>query len=486
MSCQHPNIVYILADDLGYGDLSCFNEHGSLHTVNLDRMASGGVRFLNAHANSAVCTPTRYGVLTGRYCWRSWLKSGVVGGYTRALLDSQRTTVASFLRQHGYHTACFGKWHLGMDWVRTGDRDWDVDFSQPVKNGPVDLGFAQFFGISASLDMPPYAYIENDRVTEIPDAISRCVDSKGFWREGATSPDFRHVEVLPNLTRRACEYIRQRAGQTTPFFCYVPLPAPHTPILPTEQFIGTSNTNFYGDFVLQMDWTVGRILAALEETGQADNTLVVFTSDNGCSPMADFAELAKAGHNPSYCFRGHKADIFEGGHRVPFIARWPERIRPGSTRRQVICLTDLLATCADIVGESVPEGAGEDSFSILPAMSGAAGDDPVRPATVLHSMNGSFGIRRENWKLEMCPGSGGWSHPRPNSDEIGGLPPVQLYDLDNDPGETCNLQAHHPALVAELRETLTRLILNGRSTPGGVLRNDGTEYWEQLSWIRQC
>ncbi len=483
MSSQRPNIVYILADDLGYGDLSCFNEAGKLHTEHLDRMASQGVRFVNAHANAAVCTPTRYGVMTGRYCWRSWLKSGVVGGYTRALLNPDRVTVASFLRDHGYHTACFGKWHLGLDWVQTGENPWDVDFSQPIENGPFDVGFDHYFGISASLDMPPYAYIQDNRVTELPNAVSRSVDGKGFWRDGAISPDFRHVEVLPTLTRRACEYIRQRAGQDDPFFCYVPLPAPHTPILPTPEFVGTSNTNFYGDFVLQMDWTVGQILQALEDSGQSDNTLVVFTSDNGCSPMADFAELAKVEHNPSYRFRGHKADIYEGGHHVPFIARWPERIEPGMTRQQVICLTDLMATCADVIGETMPDGAGEDSFSILPALTGEAGDDQVRPGTVLHSINGAFAIRRENWKLEMCPGSAGWSYPHPNTDEVKGLPPIQLYDLERDVGETTNVQADHPEIVADLREMLTQFILNGRSTPGEPLENDGTQYWEQLSWI---
>ncbi|MCF7854630.1 MAG: arylsulfatase [Candidatus Pacebacteria bacterium] len=483
MTTNRPNIVYILADDMGYGDVSCFNEDGKLQTGCLDQLAEEGVVFRHAHANSAVCTPTRYGIMTGRYCWRSRLKSGVVFGYTPSLLENDRMTVARFLKKHGYRTACFGKWHLGIDWAKDGEEEWEVDFTKPVRNGPSDLGFDYYFGISASLDMPPYVYLENDRVTQLPDGISRNVDSKGYWREGPIAPDFRHVEVLPELTRRVTEYIHRQANNSEPFFLYFPMPAPHTPILPTERFVGSSNTNAYGDFVLQVDDTVGSVMRALHESGQSENTLVIYTSDNGCSPMANFEELASVGHNPSYKFRGHKADIFEGGHRIPFIARWPARIPAGSVSDEIICLTDLMRTCAAIVDDRLPANAGEDSFNILPALVGDDYERPLRPGTVLHSINGSFAIREGNWKLEMCPGSGGWSEPRPDSDEVVGLPPIQLYDLAADVGETTNVCDDHPEVVNRLRAMLIKYIREGRSTPGETQDNEAVDNWPQLAWM---
>ncbi len=493
MADQAPNIVYILADDLGFGDLSCFNEESQVKTPHLDKLAREGRRFFNAHANSAVCTPTRYGILTGRYCWRSRLKGGVVGGYTPSLIESDRMTAASFLQNRGYHTACLGKWHLGLDWPsRTPDNagappadEDEVDFSKPVRGGPVDFGFDYFYGISASLDMPPYSYIHNDRVTRIPDRLTRNVDTKAFWREGLTSSDFRHVEVMPRLTEEAVSYVHARSDDGAPFFLYFPLPAPHTPIMPVDQFQGASNTNLYGDFVMQVDWTVGQVMQALEDTNQAENTLFIFTSDNGCSPLADFQELLSVGHNPSYHFRGHKADIFEGGHRIPFIARWPARIPANTVSQEIICLTDLLATCAELLGGELPPDAGEDSFSILDPLLGIERNEPVRPGTVLHSINGSFAIRRGRWKLEMCPDSGGWSYPRPSTDSVEGLPRIQLYDLLNDVGESNNVQADNPDKVEELRTLLTTFVRNGRSTPGPPQENVDDCNWEQLWWMHE-
>jgi len=402
-------------------------------------------------------------------------------------------TVASLLKKHGYRTACIGKWHLGLNWSTTDGRipkdsskeeGENVDFTKPIQGGPTELGFDYFFGISASLDMPPYVYIENDRVTALPDHETENKDYQAFWRKGPTGADFKHEEVLNKITEKAVEFI-ERQSKEKPFFLYFPLTAPHTPILPTEVFRGKSGTNDYGDFVLQVDWSVGQVMKALEKNGLNDNTLFILTSDNGCSPRADFEELKKFGHNPSYVFRGHKADIFEGGHRIPFIARWPGKIKPGSKSNETICLTDLMATCAAIVGVTLPDNAGEDSYNILPVLLGESYEKPLREATVHHSVNGSFSIRQGKWKLEMCPGSGGWSYPRPGRDDMSGLPPIQLYDLENDVGEKINVYDKYPEVVEKLTNLLTAYVKNGRSTPGAPQKNDGPEWWPQLTWIKK-
>lgn len=302
-----PNIVYILADDMGYGDVSCMNEDSKISTVNMDRVASEGMIFSDAHSSSAVCTPSRYSILTGRYCWRSWLKQGVTFGYDRSLIDHGRKTVASLLREQGYATACIGKWHLGWKWPLKGRQESDVDFEKPITEGPTTVGFDYFFGISASLDMPPYVYVENDRPTAVPDRIVPANTGKAFWRKGPIAPDFKHEEVLPKLTEKAVEFIERNAKQHSPFFLYFPLPAPHTPILPSPAFQGKSGTNEYGDFCLHVDDVVGRISETLEKHGLAENTILIFTSDNGCSPEANFEELAKAGHHPAIRFKcGHQ------------------------------------------------------------------------------------------------------------------------------------------------------------------------------------
>ncbi len=489
---DHPNIIYILADDLGYGDLSCLNENSKLHTINIDKLGRDGVIFTDAHSGSAVCTPTRYGILTGRYSWRSRLKSGVLWGYSRPLIPKERLTVASLLKRNGYTTGCIGKWHLGMDWHHTDDvvpldspneKAKHIDFSQPIQNGPNALGFDYFFGISASLDMEPYFYIENDRITALPDRETENTGRKEFWRKGPIGADFQHIEVLPKLTEKAVEFVNQHAGQ--PFFLYFPLPAPHTPILPTDDFVGKSKTNSYGDFVLQVDWSVGQILDALKSNRLEENTLIIFTSDNGCAPHVDFAELERFGHNPNYVFRGHKADIYEGGHHIPFIARWPNKIKAGSKCDATICLTDFIATCAGIVKEKLPDNAGEDSYNLLPFLMNRFDKSHFREATVHHSVNGNFSIRQGKWKLVLCPGSGGWSSPRPNSEEAKNLPPIQLYDLENDIAETRNVYDQSPEVVEKLTRLLSRYIQNGRSTPGIPQKNDEPTDWPQLHWMNR-
>lgn len=481
-----PNIVYILADDMGYGDLSCLNPESRIRTRWLDKLAQEGMVFTDAHASSAVCTPSRYSILTGRYNWRSILKEFVLLGYDEPIIEEGRLTVASLLKQAGYHSACIGKWHLGWEWGKNGPEKEDIDFGKPIRRGPVEAGFDYFFGISASLDMPPYVYVENDRVTAIPDRfIEAAPVGKGFYREGVIAPNFRHAEVLPELTDRAEAYVRDRADRDQPFFLYFPLPAPHTPILPLKDFQGKSGVGAYGDFCLQVDHVCGRLMDVLEEKGIAENTIFIFTSDNGCSPMAGVKELVAAGHHPSYVFRGYKADIYEGGHRIPLVLRWPGHIPAGSACDETVCLTDLFATLADFLGLDTPPDAAEDSVSNVPLWLGKAVDSPLREATVHTSIDGSLSIRKGDWKLVMCPGSGGWSHPLPG-EECENLPPVQLYHLGGDIGERSNLAETKPEKVAELRELLTVYVRRGRSTPGPAQPNTGGDVWKQLWWMVQA
>ncbi len=494
-----PNIIYILCDDLGYGDVKCLNPAGKIATPNMDRLAAGGMIFTDAHTPSSVCTPTRYGVLTGRYNWRSRLQSFVLGGLSPRLIEPDRLTVASLLKQHGYFTACIGKWHLGMDWeklpgkdvnelnIETPEQVRNVDYAQPIRNGPTSVGFDYYFGISASLDMVPYTFIENDRVTKLPTEDRQFPLTEGReskpTRLGPAAPGFATSDVLPTLTRKVVETIGQRAADAKsgkPFFLYVPLNSPHTPIAPSVAWQGKSGISPYADFVMQTDAAIGEMLRALDEQGIAENTLVIMTSDNGCSPQANFPDLATHGHNPSAQFRGNKADAFDGGHRVPFLVRWPAKIKAGTTSDQLICLTDFMATCAEVVGAKLPDTAGEDSASILPALAGQA-NKPLREAVVHHSINGSFAIRQGNWKLLLCSGSGGWSAPRPNTPEAKALPPVQLFDLAKDIGETNNVQAEHPETVERLTRLLEKYVAEGRSTPGAPQPNAvPIELWKDL------
>lgn len=493
-AAQTPNIIYILADDMGYGDVKAFNPEGKIATPNLDAMAANGVKFTDAHTSSAVCSPTRYGILTGRYNWRTSLKSFVLSGYSKSLIKQERTTIAEMLKTQGYSTAYIGKWHLGWDWdIEDTDASLEhdklnvnpkVNFASPVKNGPGTHGFDYSFGFCGSLDMAPYVYVENDMPTMVPTKSTVSVDEKGIWRKGLTSDDFVHARVLQDLTDKAVDYINKKAKGKSPFFLYFPLPAPHTPILPTTEFLGRSNTNMYGDFVMQVDDVVRQIREVLKKQGISENTLLVFTSDNGCSPKADFEELAKVDHDPSYTFRGTKADIFEGGHHVPFIVEWPEKALKNSRSDKIICTTDFFATCAELTGYQIKDTEAEDSYSMLTLITGEK-DADIREYTVHHSINGSFAIRQGSWKLSVCPGSGGWSYPRPQDIEQENLdlPSMQLYNLKEDIGETKNLISEYPGKAAELKAALKKIILDGRSTAGAVQKNDGMEGWKQIEEI---
>lgn len=487
-----PNVIYILADDLGIGDVGPFNENSKIPTPHLDQLAAEGMIFNNAHTSSAVCTPTRYGILTGRYNWRSSLKNGVLTGKSKALISPERTTVASMLQKQGYHTAFIGKWHLGWNWALKdssgfGGTGWNyedfenLDFTKEVSENPNDRGFAYAYGHSGSLDMAPYVYVENGKVTALPDTVTERKGDYHWWRKGPTGSDFDHEQVTPNFFERSVKYISEHASSDEPFFLYLALPSPHTPILPLPEWQGKSQLNPYADFVMMIDDYVGQMLAELEKTGEADNTIVIFTSDNGCSPQAKFPLLKEKGHNPSYIYRGHKADIYEGGHRVPFILRWPKKVSAGQKSDKLICTTDLIATMADITDYTLAEDEGEDSYSMLPLMR----NDPEshqRKSAIHHSIDGRFAIRKGDWKLIFARGSGGWSQPNAKSEDFRDYPPLQLYNLKEDPGETSNVIDNHPEIQQQLTQELFEIIDNGRSTQGAIQTNDEPMRgsWHQL------
>lgn len=491
-----PNILYILADDLGIGDVSCYNSASAWRTPHLDRLAAEGARFTDAHSASSLCTPARYALLTGRYAWRGALKQGVLQGYGRPLIEAGRPTVASFLRGHGYTTAVFGKWHLGLGWVSTGPQPEQVDFAQPFVAGPLTHGFDRFFGISASLDMPPYVWLAQDRATTLP--TEKLADSPApkLWRGGPKAPDFQLEDVQPRLIATALSFLAERATARdgNPFFLYLPLASPHTPILPTGEFEGQTRTTSYGDFVTQVDADVGRLLAALAQHGLTRNTLVIFTSDNGFAPAADVPAHTRFKHDPSGGYRGFKSDLFEGGHRVPYLARWPATIRAGSTRSELVAQLDLFATCAELVGAKLPATVAEDSVSFLPllrAETSAPAAAAARTSLVAHSAEGRFSIREGRWKLLLWPGSGGWSSPTPapsqwlkvERTDLATLPAFQLYDLIADPAEAKNLAAAHPDVVQRLGRLLRTDIERGRSTPGPAQLFTADSAWTQLGWF---
>jgi arylsulfatase A len=454
---QLPNIVYVLADDLGWGDLRCYNSRSAIPTPNADALASQGMRFTDMHSGSAVCTPTRYGIMTGRYCWRTSLTKGVLWGYSPNLIEKGRLTVPALLKKSGYYTAGVGKWHLGL-----GSRD-KADYSKPLRPCPNDHGFDYYFGIPASLDMDPYLYFENDHAVEHPIAHTPGQNTpRGvFWREGPISPGFKIPEVLPTLTDKAVSIIRDRAAKPEPFFLYFALTAPHTPWVPKAGYTGKSKAGLYGDFVAQVDDTLGRIMKTLEQTGIADNTLLVFTSDNGADwKPGDKAQFA---HRANANWRGEKADVWEGGHRVPFLARWKGKIAAGSVSPQVGCLTDLMATAAAITNQTLPDNAAEDSYNLLPALTGTT-RQAIRESVVHHSADGVFSIRQADWKLELGLGSGGFSDPKTEEPKPGG-PTGQLYNLAADPAEKNNLWLKHPDIVEKLTALLDRYKRQGYSRP---------------------
>jgi arylsulfatase A-like enzyme len=487
LPCQadpKPNIVLILADDLGYGDPGCYNEESKIPTPHIDRLASEGMRFTDAHSPSSVCTPTRYGLLTGRYAWRTDLRKGVLWPWDPPLLEDERVTLPELLRAEGYRTACIGKWHLGWDWPLDEDgsvraefdgHTWDpkrrgeiglrVDWDRPVRGGPLAHGFDSYFGDDVP-NFPPYTFIEDERVLVRPTATK---PEEMFGHAGPAAPGWDLAGVMPRLTQRACAWLDEhaRSGNEQPFFLYMPLTAPHTPIAPSPAFRGRSGAGTYGDFVHEVDWSVGQVLATLDRNGLRENTLVVFTSDNG-SPQRDGTDMSgpvgsvreRFGHDASRPWRGLKSDAWEGGHRVPFLVRWPSKVQAGAVSDQPVVHTDLFRTLASLVGHELTADSGEDSFDIGAILfAGSPSATPARDHLVHHSGGGLFAIRVGRWKLILGKGSGGFSRWKPP----GGAPAGQLYDLAEDPEEQDNQYAARPEIVARLTARLEEIQERGRS-----------------------
>lgn len=518
---RKPNIVLMFADDLGYGDVSSFNPNSKIQTQNIDALAADGMRFKDSHATSALCTPSRYGLLTGRYNWRSRLKSFVIRGDSETLIEKNRKTLAHLLKDNGYRTAAVGKWHLGMDWElkkendldrfsldpeefqklddqfgRNGNFDQslqtakieglDIDYTKPIKYGPNDFGFDYFFGTSASLDQPPYVYIENNRFMAQPTIlyglpnVARHNDSQQeAWQMGPADPKFNVEQVPVDMQNKVLGLLDDMGDREQPFFLYYPTHLVHGPLIPTEEFRGKSGLGLYGDFVLQLDAYVGQITAKLKEKGIFEDTIFIFTSDNGASAVAGFEDLLEQGHNPSHIFRGKKADVWEGGHREPTIISYPRIIAPGTSTSQMVSHSDWYRTIADILDVTVPDDAAEDSVSAIRLWQGF--DKPLREDIVHSTGNGGFSIRRGFWKLNLVSNGGGFAALNEKN-----FQPQELFDLRDDISETTNVIDKHPDIVKELTEILAEQVKNGRSTEGKTQKNEPnnpTGDWPQLEWM---
>lgn len=485
---EKPNIVVIFGDDMGIDCVGAFNEKLGLETPHLDRLAGEGMSFMDAHTTSAVCTPSRYGLLTGRYNWRSRLKRGIVGKWERPLIEEGRLTLPAMLKEHGYDTTMIGKWHLGFNWPKKGggitSKESEIDFKGSIKGGPTDTGFDYWFGDDVP-NWPPYAWRENDKLLGDITTTAKEIGITSFTGvgNGPAVADWSLEAVLPEYAKRCTKAIHGHAKTDDPFFLYFPMPSPHTPIVPDENWKGKSGISDYADFLMETDWVVGEVLRALEESGQADNTLVIFTTDNGTSPKAIFDELAEKGVHLTENWRGNKADAFEGGHRVPFIVRWPGKVEAGSRSNELISVADILATVAEVVGHEIPDNAGEDSLSLLPLLKGHELESPLHEAVICHSISGHFAVRKGKWKALFCQGSGGWSTPREPEAAKQKLPTVQLYDLEADPKEANNLHNKHPEVLSDLSATLRRYIEDGRSTEGPRQENhNGEVHWKNVPW----
>jgi arylsulfatase A len=453
-----PNIVFIMADDQGYGDAGVYNADSKIPTPGLDRIAKEGIRFTDAHAGASVCTPTRYGLLTGRYAWRTRLQKGVMvtGEKEGCLIDESILTVPELLRDHGYRTALVGKWHLGYhyEFPEGSEGLRDVVTKKPfgtftisaapvgsrIIEGPIAHGFDEFHGFHHAREM--HSWAKDDRVVE-------------------TVP---LDQVIARETEAGVRFIEDATKASTPFFLYLALGSPHTPIVPSDPWVGRSGINTYADFVMETDHAVVQVLDTLDRLGITDDTIVFFTSDNGCSPAANFDELRKAGHDPSHSLRGMKADAWDGGHRVPYVVRWPGVITPGRVSDEVICHTNLIATCAEVLGATLPADAGVDSFSILPVLRGET-TKPTHPFVIHHSVSGRFAIRKGDWKFIACKGSGGWSKGDDGR-------PSQLYDMTADRKESRNLVEQERGVVNEMTHLLETAVASGRTTPGPSQQND--------------
>lgn len=497
-----PNIIFILADDLGYGDVKFLNPESEIPTPHLNTLASEGKSFLNAHSAAAVCTPSRYSFLTGRYSWRSRQKKGVSWIWDSPLIEANRLTIGKMLQQKGYHTACIGKWHLGWNWpTKDGqpatviNKGKNVDYSQNITDGPITRGFDYYFGDDVP-SFPPHAFIQNDSMLVQPSAW--LLPGNG-WAEGAMAPGWRYEDLLPALAKKAKEYIINRAvaHSEKPFFLYFSLSAPHTPIAPSKKFVGKTEVGPYGDFVYELDHYVGEIIRTLDSLHINENTLVIFTSDNGPTNQdgnnysGAIGSLLDYDHNSSSDLRGIKSDAWEGGHRVPFIAKWPGHIEKGTTSTELLSQTDMMATFATLLDIDLPDSTAEDSHNKLPLLLNGHKNHRNNEALVTQSGNGILAIQQGKWKLILSSGGGGsWIQPK---GKITWVKPIskklvwnniQLYNLEKDDKEQDNLARKYPKKVDELGKLLAKYIVEGRSTPGLSQTNDGELVWDEVRWSK--
>lgn len=478
-AADRPNIVIILADDFGVGDIQAHYPDNKIATPHLDRLVRQGMSFTDAHSPSAVCSPTRYGLLTGRYAWRTRLQEWVIAAYEPPLIAADHPTLPGFLKQHGYHTACIGKWHLGWNWPgpqpsrmteqRNGQKNLDWDFTKAIGGGPTERGFDEYFGVDLP-NLPPFTWIEQDHILIQPtakyeyDPSAGVVMPRGFV--GAPmAPDWKFDDILPGITRRAVKHIHERAKQDQPFFLYFSMTSPHEPVVPSKHFKGKSGIAPIADFVMETDWSAGQVIRAIDDAGIADHTLIIFTTDNGHSHYTGWNDLVKAGHLPSGPYRGHKGDVWEGGHRIPLILRWPERIAANSSSDQMVSLTDLFATCAELIGKDLPATGAEDSLSFLAAALDQSAH-AARTSVVNHSNHGEFAYREGPWKLAFTMSGR-------NLEQSRGKPTIpELYRLDQDIAEANDLASQHPEIVQRMTKAFRKLITDGASRPGQEASND--------------
>ena len=477
----NPNVIIIYVDDMGYGDASCLNPQSKFQTPNIDRLAKEGMIFTDGHSSDTVCSPSRYGLLTGRYAWRTKMKRGVMGAEGECLIADGRMTLASFFRDNGYATAMVGKWHLGMNFPGTKDkRDW----SKPTVDMPLDKGFEYFWGIPASMNYGVLAWFEG-RMAKVPPTLFTRKKSNHIANDDyrikppyqakpfktndlEVAYDFIDIECLDRFTERAIKWLDIQASAARngkPFMLYLSYTSPHKPVIPLKRFWGKGDAGAYGDFMMETDWHVGRVLDWIDKNKLTDNTVVVFTSDNG--PESTWRRrIEEYNHHSNGIYREGKRSIYEGGHRVPFLIRWPNKVKARSKCDSPVCQTDFLATFADILGKKLPENAGEDSVSFYRALIGQI--VPQRLAMIHHSMRGRYAVREGNWKLIMESGSKDSKR--------------ELYNLSVDPGELSNLIVKHPNVAKRLKKSITEIIRNGRTTPGRAQKND-TTLWNDLHWM---
>ena len=464
-SPARTNIVFILVDDMGIGDCSVYNPDSKISTPNIDRLASEGIRFTDAHAAGAISVPSRYGLITGQYPMRTWDK---FPPNQPSISNPKQATIASVLKNGGYETAMVGKWHLGIQYNKNNSKDLKVKFS------PVEFGFDYFFGINQSLDTQPYFYVENDHMVAAPiehikgqegdpGKVSRPSIQGPMWREGSIAPGFVHSECLPFMTSKSIDYISSRSPKGNPFFLYVALPAPHAPWLPQPKFRGKSGAGDYGDYMMQVDDCVGKILAVLKQKGLEKNTLVIFTSDNG--PLWFPEDVKMYGHHSAGIYKGMKLSMYEGGHREPFIARWPGKVKAGSVSDQMINFTDMMATFADIAGTKLSEGVGNDSFSMLPFLLDITATKPIRTDNIHehYGNDNSLAYRNGDWKLILPYNTYQVFNRSIKPEEIVSIEKFELYNLRNDPSEKNNLVNKMPEKVLELFKKLKTNIEKGNS-----------------------